>query len=90
MRVPPPLRENMKRDLDTHESARALLRNRASFLQLLLSEDLSALSAELGVSAQTLSRWRWNELSRLKSLVGGLPDEDEIFDRELFERRRAV
>lgn len=64
--------------------------NRDAFLHLLLSEDLDLLSRELGVSATTLSLWRGRELKRVTDALGTLPLTDELFDRELFERRIAV
>ncbi len=79
----------MKRHPDFHVSASSPLGDRDSFLELLLSEDLDALSAEIGVSARTLSQWRGTELRRVMAVVGGLPGEDQIVDRDVFERRRA-
>lgn len=63
---------------------------RRDFLQLLLCEDLDTLSTDLGVSAQTLSRMRGIEIERVKSVLGSLPGEDQILDREVFERRRRA
>jgi hypothetical protein len=69
---------------------RSPLSDRRTFLELLLCEDLHFLSAHLGVSAQALSRLRWSELQRVQRVVGGLPAEDQILDREVFEAHRQA
>lgn len=65
------------------------LRNRRDFLQVLLCEDLDTLSADLGLSARALSELRGSELARLKTVIGHLPAEDQVLDRDVYERRRA-
>ena len=66
------------------------IQNREAFLHLMTTEDLDVLSGELGVSASTLSHWRGQELKRLTDALGVLPADEQLFDRELFERRAAV